>query len=149
MAKAPKTPKKSPDEPTEISEVEALVIPAPPAAEVEALVIPAPLTAALEENDTVMQAHLIRQANHFEDMAPSLAKQAREDQEREAQLQDHQKIRAEWDANIAAQKAEQEAREEREGAADRIAILQSEIAEHETSLMSKSEELERLQKLVG
>lgn len=173
MAKAPK---KSPEEPTEISEAEASVTLAPPAveeqnpappayedqnpeptkspdeptevSEAEASIIPAPLAAAVEEQDSVMQAHAIRQANHFQDLAPTLAKKERDDQEREAEMQDHEKVRANWEAHIAQQKAEQAAREEREAAAGRIVVLREELDALKATAMEKIAEVDRLEKLL-
>jgi chromosome segregation ATPase len=110
--------------------------------------IPAPLAAAIEENDTVLQAHFTRQANHEKDLAPSLAKRARDEAERDEQLRQHDEIDAKWRAHVAEQEKIQREREEREGAAERIAVLEAEIAGHEASIETKTLELKRLQKLV-
>jgi hypothetical protein len=107
------------------------------------------LAKAVQETDSVYQAHLIRQANHFDDLAPSIAKQAREDLEREASLNEAGKIQGEWAAHIAAEQKKQAEREEREGAAARIAFLEEEIANTEAGLADKRAEVDRLKKLVA
>lgn len=130
MAKAPKTAAAEPDQ------------------QADTPVIPAPLMAAVEEQDTVFQAHLVRQANHFNDMAPSLAKKAREDEEREALLQE-QEIIAERNRKVREQaQREQAEREERENAAANLEATKAEIEALEASLKSKKAEADRLAKLV-
>jgi len=141
MAKSPKTT--DAPAPAEVTEpVDATTV-------AEAPVIPAPLVEAVQETDSVYQAHLIRQANHFDDLAPSIAKQAREDLEREASLNEAGKIQAEWAAHIAAEQKKQAEREEREGAAARITFLEEEIANTEAGLADKRAEVDRLKKLVA
>lgn len=115
----------------------------------EAAVIPAPLAAAVEETDTVFQAHLVRQANHHNELAPSIAKKAREDLEREELLKQHEEIAERNRKEREAQQAEQFAREEREGAAARIAFLKEEVANAEAALEDKKAEIARLEKLVS
>lgn len=111
-------------------------------------VIPAPLAAAVEEKDTVFQAHLVRQANHFADMAPSLAKQARADAEREAELKEHEIIAERNRQERERQQKEQAAREERENAVSLIAALEEDIPNLEDAIAAKKAELKRLQNLV-
>lgn len=115
----------------------------------EAAVIPAPLAAAAEENDTVLQAHFIRQQNHHNNLAPSIAKQAREDEEREKLLQEHERIAERNRLEREQQAKEQAEREERENAASRLALLETEIADLETALEAKQAEAKRLKSLVS
>lgn len=111
-------------------------------------VVPAPLAAALEEADPVIQAHITRQANHFTDLAPSLAKKELEDKEREALLLEHEKI-AERNRKVREEAdAKRKAEEELEGAAAAIEALEAEIPTLEAQLADKKAELARLQKLV-
>lgn len=145
MAKSPKTT----DAPAQAEVTEPVDATAEAAAPVEAAVIPAPLTDALQEEDTVYQAHLIRQANHFDDLAPTIAKQSRDDLEREAMLNEAGRIQGEWYAHIAEEQKKQAEREEREGAAARIAFLEDEIANTEAGLADKKAEIDRLKKLVA
>lgn len=114
----------------------------------EAELVPAPLAAAVEEQDTVLQAHFARQANHFNYLAPSIAKKAREDEEREALLQE-QEIIAERNRKVREQaQREQAEREERENAAANLEATKAEIEALEASLKSKKAEADRLAKLV-
>lgn len=124
-------------EPTETSEAEAAV----------AEVIPAPLKEAATENDSVFQAHVIRQANHHNDLAPSLAKRAREDKEREELLQEHEIIAERNRKEREAQKLEQDKREALENADANIARLTEEIANLQATIDGKAAELEAVKKL--
>ena len=110
--------------------------------------IPAPLAVALEENDSVLQAHYTRQANHFTDLAPALAKKAREDEEREARLQEIEIIAERNRKERERQQKEQAEREERETAAEKAKALRAEIAELEAAIKDKTAEASRLEKLV-
>lgn len=113
----------------------------------EATVIPAPLAAAVEEQDTVLQAHYTRQANHFHDLSESVAKKAREDEEREKRIQEHEII-AERNRKAREQaEADRLAREERETAAEKAAALREEIDALKASIKDKTAEAERLEKL--
>lgn len=114
----------------------------------EALVVPAPMAAAVEEQDTVLQAHFTRQANHFSDLAPSIAKQARDDAEREAMLQEQEVIAERNRKEREAQRLEQEAREKRENAAATITRLEEEIASMEAALADKKADLAATKKLI-
>lgn len=134
MAKAPKTT--APQEPAEDT------VNAP------ADVVPAPLAAAVEEQDTVFQAHLIRQANHHADLAPSIAKRARDDLEREELLREHEIIAERNRKEREEQQKAQTEREERENAHSLIGSLTSEIEAIEASLVLKKGEIDRLTKLV-
>lgn len=128
MAKAPKTANTEPAD--------------------EASVIPAPLAAVVEEQDTVLQAHFTRQANHFNDLAPELAKKARDDEEREARLKEHEEIAERNRKERERQQKEQAEREERETAAEKAKALRAEIAELEAAIKDKTAEASRLEKLV-
>lgn len=114
----------------------------------EPALIPPALAAAVEEKDPVFQAHLTRQANHHGDLAPSIAKQAREDKEREELLQEHEKIAERNRKTREEAESKQKAIEEREGAAARIEALDAEIETIEASLEAKQAEAARLKKLV-
>lgn len=119
-----------------------------PKQEAEAPVIPAPLAAAVEEQDSVFQAHLVRQATHFTDMAPSIAKRARDDQEREELLKEHELIAERNRKEREEQQKAQAEREERENASALISILEEEIPNLEAALADKKAELNRLKNLV-
>lgn len=106
------------------------------------------LAAAMAEGDTVLAAHIIRQQNHHNDLAPSIAKKARDDLEREAMLNEQGRIAAEWNAKLEAERKAQAEREERETAAARIADLETEVAGHKAAIDEKTAEIKRLQKLV-
>lgn len=134
MAKAPKTT--APQEPAE------------DAVNAPAAVVPAPLAAAVQEEDSVFQAHLIRQANHHNDLAPSIAKRARDDLEREAELQEHEIIAERNRKNREEQAKIQAAQEERDTAHTLISSLGDEIATVEALLLGKKSDLDRLMKLV-
>lgn len=114
----------------------------------EPAAIPQALAAAVEENDPVLQAHLVRQANHHNDLAPSIAKQAAEDKEREKLLQEHEVIAERNRKTREEAEAKQKAEEERENAGSMIEQLLEEIPGVEAALAFKKGELARLQKLV-
>lgn len=114
----------------------------------EAQAIPAPLAAAAEENDPVLQAHFIRQQNHFNDLAPSIAKQARADLEREEMLREHELIAERNRKAREAAEREQAEREERENAAANLEATKAEMAALEEALKSKKAEADRLAKMV-
>lgn len=114
----------------------------------EAAIIPAPLAEAVEEQDSVLQAHFTRQETHFVELAPSVAKQAREDAEREAMLQEQELIAERNRKEREEQAAKQREIEERETATTRIVNLTEEIDALNASLKEKTAEVEHLKQLV-
>ncbi|CAB5079616.1 hypothetical protein UFOVP143_55 [uncultured Caudovirales phage] len=114
----------------------------------EAVVIPAELAAAVEAGDTVLQAHITRQANHHNDLAPALAKKALEDKERDEALQEHELIAERNRKAREAQQAEQDAIDEKQKAHGLIASIGDEIAAMELVLLGKKADLERYMNLV-
>lgn len=114
----------------------------------EAAVVPAPLAAAVEEQDTVLQAHFTRQAHHFQDLAPSVEKKAREDAERDARLSEHELIAERNRKEREEQQKAQAEREARENAGANVARLTEEIAALQTTIDGKRAELAAAKKIL-